>query len=98
MTRALLLVSLALLLGGCMSGTLEKGQRSEMAEILKAAGKDASSYCFTITLMTPWGTEKSTLSKTGILTGTVSCNDSGLSVSSGSTVAVPVNVQAVPVK
>jgi len=92
------LVAIALSLTGCMTGTLGKGERSEMAEILKAAGKDPSSYCLTVNLMTPWGTEKSTLSKTGILNGTVTCNDSGLSVSSGATVAVPVNVQAVPVK
>ena len=80
MTRLALLCATTLLTAGCMTGTLAKGQKSELAEILRAAGKDQATWCMTVNLMTPWGSEKSTITRTGLLNGSVACTDSGLNV------------------
>ena len=65
---------------GCVSGTLAKGEKSELAEILKAAAKDSGTWCMTVNLMTPWGSEQSSLSRTNLASGTVICDSKGLTL------------------
>jgi len=87
-------VALALAAGlvGCM-GVLERGQRSEFAEIIRASAKDDSSWCFTVNLMTPWGSESTVIARSAIPVGTTTCDKNGLTVKSeAATVGIPMTI------
>jgi hypothetical protein len=81
--------SLALVLSAC--------SKTNITEYIEALGKDPATVCGKLTLSTPWGTQTTSVARTNIQNGNVSCPaDGGLTVTTTPPMQ-PVGVQLVPI-